>query len=85
MSGPRKRRARHAAGRARKMTAVLSVLAFVGIGQAISVAARTATTAGTGVQAQGAVSPSLPSAPKRSASVSAASRTTTAVTTTHAS
>jgi hypothetical protein len=83
MKPPRKRRKRHAASRARKLTAVLTVFTFVGIGQAINLAARTATSAQT--VAQTASSTSLPSASKRSASVSTASITTTAVTGTHAS
>ena len=79
-----RKRARHAAGRARKLTAGLSVLAFVGIGQAINVASQASTTAGTAAQAVGS---SLPPTSQRSATVSAASRTTgtKAVTTTHAS
>ena len=81
------RRRHHAASRARKVAAALSVLAFVGIGQAIEVASNVATTAGTVAVAKGAVSPSLSSASTRSASVSAASTKSSAkaVTTTGAS
>ena len=85
MTPRRKRRKRHAASRARKLTAVLSVFAFVAIGQAINLAAPTASTAHTGAVAQSAVShTSLLSASKRSATVPAAPRTTKAVTSTHA-
>jgi hypothetical protein len=82
-----RRRRPHAAARARVLTAVVSVVAFVGIGQAIDIASHTSTTAGTVAAAQRAVSPSLSTASQGSASVSAASQrsTTTAVTTTHAS
>jgi hypothetical protein len=82
----RRRRTRHAASRARKITAMVSVFAFVAIGRAIDLTSGTATTAQTGAVAQSAASPaSSSSASNRSASVSAASGTTTAVTSTHAS
>jgi hypothetical protein len=64
----------------------MSVLAFVGIGQAINVASRASTTVGTAATTV-AGSHSLSPASTRSATVSAAPRTgtTTAVTSTHAS
>jgi hypothetical protein len=74
-----KRRKRHAASRARKLTAVLSVCAFVAIGQAINLAAPAVSTARNGALMQSAGSrTSLLSASKRSATVSAAPRTTKA-------
>ncbi len=81
------RRRRHAAARARKATAALSVLAFVGIGQAIEVASHTSTTAATVVGAPSLATVSSRSAAKRSATAAAASQgtTTKAVTTTRAS
>jgi hypothetical protein len=85
MRRTRKHRKRHAASRARKLTAVLSVSAFVAIGQAINLAAPTASTAQTGTVAQSAAShATLLSASKPSVTASAAPRTTKAVTTTHA-
>lgn len=85
-SAVRRPRRRHAASRARKLTAALSVLTFVAIGRAIDLTAGAATSAQPGVAVQGVVtSPSLPSTNKRSASAAAASLTTTAVTSTHAS
>jgi hypothetical protein len=80
-----KRRKRHAASRARKLAAMLSVCAFVAIGQAINLAAPAVSTAHNGALVQSAGShTSLLSASKRSATVSAAPRTTKAVTSTHA-
>jgi hypothetical protein len=80
-----KRRKRHAASRARKLAAVLSVCAFVAIGQAINLAAPGVSTAHNGAFVQSAGShPSLLSASKRSATVSAALRANKAVTSTHA-
>jgi alpha-D-ribose 1-methylphosphonate 5-triphosphate diphosphatase PhnM len=79
------RRRRHAAARARKLTAALSTLAFVGIGSAIEVASHSATTVGTVAVAQGAIPVS---ASQRSATVSAATAsqsTAKAVTVTRAS
>lgn len=63
------RRRRHAAARARKLTAALSTLAFLGIGSAIEVASHSATTVGTVAVAQGATALS---ASQRSATASAA-------------
>jgi len=79
------KRRRHAASRARKLTAALSILAFVGIGQAIEVAAQSASSAGSVAAAQATTS--LPSTSQRSATGSAATQrsTRTAVTTTGAS
>ena len=80
------KRRRHAASRARKVTAALSVFAFVAIGRAIDLAAGAASTTPAGVVAQaGATSPSLASVTKRSAAAPGASITTQAVTSTHAS
>jgi hypothetical protein len=80
-----KRRKRHAAPRARKLAAVLSVCAFVAIGQAINLGAPAVSTAQNGAVVQSAVShTSLLSTSKRSATVSAAPRTIKAVTSTHA-
>jgi hypothetical protein len=80
---PRKRRKRHAASRARKLAAVLSVCAFVGIGQAINLAAPAASAAQK--SSVSAVShTSLLSASKRSATAPAAPRTTKTGTSTHA-
>jgi hypothetical protein len=80
-----KRRKRHAASRARKLAAVLSVCAFVAIGQAINLAAPAVSTAHNGALVQGAVShTSLLSASKPAATVSAAPHSTKAVTSTHA-
>jgi hypothetical protein len=84
------RRRRHAAARARKATAALSVLAFVGIGQAIEIASNAPTTAATGIGATSVatVSPSSSaSSAQRSATAAATSQGTTAkaVTTTRAS
>jgi hypothetical protein len=79
-----KRRKRHAASRARKLAAVLSVCAFVAIGQAINLAAPVSTAHnGALVQSAGSQT-SLLSASKRPSTVSAAPRTTKAVTSTHA-
>jgi hypothetical protein len=65
---------------------VVSVFAFVAIGRAIDLAAGAASGAQAGVVAQGAVTPtSLALATKRSATAPAASITTQAVTSTHAS
>jgi hypothetical protein len=68
-----KRRKRHAASRARKLAAVLSVCSFVAIGQAINLTAPAASTAQNGAVLQSAVSATfLLSASKPSAIVSAA-------------
>ena len=81
----RKHRKRHAASRARKLTAVVSLSAFVAIGQAINLAAPTASTAQTGTVARSAVSQTtLLLASKPSLIVPTAPRATKAVTTTHA-
>jgi hypothetical protein len=81
-----KRSKRHAASRARKLAAVLSVCAFVAISQAIKLAAPAASTAQNGAVVQSAVShTSFLSTSKRSTTVSTAPRTTKAVTSTHAS
>jgi hypothetical protein len=78
----RKHRKRHAASRARKLTAVLSVSAFVAIGQAINLAAPTASTAQAGTVVQSAVSrTTLLSASKPSETAPVAPRTTKAATT----
>ena len=55
-----KRRKRHAASRARKLAAVLSVCAFVTIGQAINLAAPGVSTAHNGALVQSAGSPLAP-------------------------
>ena len=64
-----RRRRRHAAARARKLTAALSALAFVGIGSAIEVASHSGVAVGTVAAAQGATPISVS---QRSATVSAA-------------
>jgi hypothetical protein len=80
-----KRRKRHAASRARKLAALLSVCAFVAIGQAIDLAAPAVSTVHNAAVVKSAGShSSLLSASKRSATVSAPPRTTKAVTSTHA-
>jgi hypothetical protein len=84
MRSGRKGRTRHAAARARKLTAVVSIVAFAAIGQAIDLAARTTTTAQVAVAQSAGSSASLVSSSKRSAAASTTT-TTSAVTSTHAS
>jgi hypothetical protein len=84
MRSARRGRTRHAAARARKLTAIVSIVAFAGIGQAIDLAARTTTTAQVAVTQSAGSPASLVSSSKRSAAASTTT-TTSAVTSTHAS
>jgi hypothetical protein len=72
----RRRRAHHAAARARKLTAALSILAFVGIGQTINSASQVSTTPTQTASANLVVASPHPSAATRPATVSAVAATT---------